>query len=680
MKRRVVDVTILFIFITILFINGYIKLEYDNYLIEYFWNSNGLTPEEKQWLNDHGPIIYGADENTPPLRYVDPKTGQYRGVVIDYLRALSIELETDIQVEPLIWKQALVSLEWGATDIADMNPSDSRAEKYIFTDPIYFQRAVLLVRKDDYRVRGLSDLIGKTVGLQRGDYVKEFLDSRIKTLKYEYGQDYMESIQLLIDGKVDAVAGDEPVISYFFNELGLEDEYLILEEPLYGKDTVFALPKSEKVLQGILNKAIYNLNKKNTMLKIQQKWFGISTQIVQNRTDDKFFLISAFLFCVVMFITYLFYTWNMELKKEVDRRTEELYRSQNGLETTFDGLTHLMIILDRNYRIVGVNRAFADITGITKEKAIGRDSREFIEYLDYESPKSIIQRTFEEHRVNQKEIKIGTDIYEMSTYPLEDRPTHVDRVLVMLKNITQIRISEREMLISNKMAAVGQLAAGVAHEIRNPLGIIRNYSYLMKDRIDNGDEIVTKSIQMIETSVDRASNIIDNLLNFSRISNKQMEWIQMQQFVEEILQLNQKMLEKKKIVQEVVCNTQIKAYLNVEALKHVMINLVSNAVDAMPEGGQLKLICKQEDHFLKIICKDSGEGIKKEDLENIFNPFFTTKKPGEGTGLGLFITYNEVKKMNGDIHVESEYGVGTTFTVVLPMKQEESVHHEERAF
>ncbi len=107
------------------------------------------------------------------------------------------------------------------------------------------------------------------------------------------------------------------------------------------------------------------------------------------------------------------------------------------------------------------------------------------------------------------------------------------------------------------------------------------------------------------------------------------------------MQLNHKLLQKQNIQQVIECDDQIKGYLNIEALKHVMINLVNNAVDAMSEGGTLKLSCYQTDQDIRIACQDTGHGIKQEELENIFNPFFTTKKPGEGTGLGLFITYNE---------------------------------------
>jgi len=129
-------------------------------------------------------------------------------------------------------------------------------------------------------------------------------------------------------------------------------------------------------------------------------------------------------------------------------------------------------------------------------------------------------------------------------------------------------------------------------------------------------------------------------------------------------------MEKQDIEIKVECDSEISGYLNVEALKHVMINLVSNAVDAMSEGGNLELQCYKSDDNIILTCKDSGEGIEKENLENIFNPFFSTKKTGEGTGLGLFITYNEVKKMNGNIHVNSEIGKGTTFKIELPMMQE----------
>lgn len=127
-------------------------------------------------------------------------------------------------------------------------------------------------------------------------------------------------------------------------------------------------------------------------------------------------------------------------------------------------------------------------------------------------------------------------------------------------------------------------------------------------------------------------------------------------------------MEKKNITQKVECEYGLKIYFNEESLKHIFINLISNAIDAMPNGGVLSISCLETNDSITILCSDTGHGIKKGDIENIFNPFFTTKSAGEGTGLGLFITYNEIKKFGGEIKASSQIGKGTTFKIILPLK------------
>jgi len=672
LKKRIFYLSFFFLLISLVFINEYLGAEYNMNLYEFFRNSNSLTVEERAWLDKHGPIIYGSDNNAPPLRYVDPVSGQYRGIVIDYLSALSIELGTEIKTKPMVWDDALQSLAAGETDICDMYPSDIRSKVYLFSDPIYYQRGIILVPKDNNDISSYEDLRYKQVAAQRGDYVLEFLNSHTKDVKYKLTPDYLEAIKLLQKGEVDAVVGDEPVISYFIEMMDIKEDFMILDKPLYERESVLSVPKSEKILLSIINKGIYNLNKKDTIRKIQQKWFGISTPITKNNSSEKMSLIISFLIVNIMIASHLFYSWNKELKSEVEKRTEELYISRNDLQTTFDGLTHLMIVLNRDCTIANVNQSFCKLMEIDNENVIGKSCFECFKLLDKEGNDCIIRRTFATNTHHYKEIEYKNKLYEVTSFPLEDKQGITNRVLIMMKDVKQIRISEQQILHSNKMAAVGQLAAGVAHEIRNPLGIIRNSTYLLKKNMNSNPQIANRSIEMIENSVERASSIIDNLLNFSRLSSDNFSEVNMLEFIKSIIELNRKAMMKQNIIENLVCDPFLKCYINVEALKHILINLVSNAIDAMPDGGSLTIECHADEEIVNISCTDTGFGIDEKDFDKIFNPFYTTKEPGKGTGLGLFIAYDEVQKIGGDIRVSSSINAGTTFTVSLPLKEDQN--------
>jgi len=221
------------------------------------------------------------------------------------------------------------------------------------------------------------------------------------------------------------------------------------------------------------------------------------------------------------------------------------------------------------------------------------------------------------------------------------------------------------MLQSTKMAAIGQLSAGIAHEIRTPLGIIRNNLYYMKKSQDK--ESISESIEVIESSVQRSNKIIDNLLNFSKLTDNTIEKINLFDLIQNIILLNKKNFTSKQITCLLNCEKDLSVEIYVESLKHVIINLINNAVDAMIHGGKLIIDISYENELI-IKITDNGQGISEESLNQIFDPFFTTKS--SGTGLGLYITYNEVLKMQGTIQASSQENVGTTFTIKLPLEQE----------
>ncbi|WDV47992.1 transporter substrate-binding domain-containing protein [Clostridiaceae bacterium M8S5] len=669
MKKRIISVLSLFLIMFLLFVNRYLEIEYSLNLYEYLSRSKRLTKEELNYLKSHGDIIYASDYNSPPLRYLDTANGQYRGVVIDYINALSIELGTQIKVRPMIWKDALDSLADGKTDICDMYPSTNRSKLYLFSKPIYIQRSVILVLKDNEDIKDYKDLETVKVAAQKGDYVIEFLNSKLSNINYSFTEDYLQAIKLLQEGKVDAVVGDEPVISHFITLLDINDDVAILDKPLYERDSVLSVHKSEKKLLTILNKCIYNLNRANTMNKIQQKWFGISTPITKNTSNEKYSLLIAFFGFSIIMVFYLSYLWNKHLKKEVTRQTEKLDISRNDLQTTFDGLTHLMLVLNKDFIITNVNQSVCDLLGLDKEDIIGKKCNDFSK--DFELGSScLIRRTLSTNSSHQKEIQYKNKLFEITSYPLLDQHNNVDRVLLMLKDITQLRISERQILHSSKMVAIGQLAGGVAHEIRNPLGIIRNSSYLLKKQLKTKNEVANKSIWLIENSVERASNIIDNLLNFSRLSSNNISKINVLKFIEGIMELNKKAIKQQNIDVLIMCDSNLECMINVEALKHILLNIISNAIDALSDKGCLTINCDIEDTKLVIICNDNGCGIDNKNIDKIFDPFYTTKEPGKGTGLGLYVVYDQVKKIGGDIRVTSNKEIGTTFTLCLPIKED----------
>lgn len=653
MKQRILVMSMVLVTVLVIIANQYFQIEYHMSLFRYLLNNQELTQKDRDYLKEHGPIIYAADNNAPPLRFYDRNTEQYRGIVIDYLQALAIELETEIIFKPMVWEDALNALRSGESDICDMYPSKERGEVFLFSDPVYYQRGIIVVNKNNAIINRVKDLSGRKVAIQSGDYVHEFLKNNVEDIVYVFGKDYESNLAKLVSGKVDAIVGDEPVISYFLKQYNLTEDYRIIDEALYELPSVFSLHKDNKRLQEIINKGILKLNKTDIMLKIQQKWFGISTPIGSDQDIPKItFMVVAASFSAAM-VFMLIIMWNLELKKAVDEQTRALQESRNNLQTIIDGINQMIVVISEKHVILSTNKLFYKFFDIT-------ENREFPYAYPgvYENIKKII---LNDSKSTEMIIKGRTCL--VSSYKIHYDDRDELSYLLMIEDITDKKVNEARLLQENKMAAVGQLATGVAHEIRNPLGLIRNYAFVMK-KAQNKEEVVSKSISVIEESVDKASMIIDNLLNFSRISNEVVVNVALKPFIEKMIELNEKMLSRNKVT----CQMYLEdTWMNIkeESLKHILINLINNAVDAMPNGGKLTIwLYKHHDHAM-IHVIDRGQGMSEETKTRLYDPFFTTKPVGQGTGLGLYIVFNEIEKINGKISVASKVKKGTTFKIQL---------------
>ncbi len=233
----------------------------------------------------------------------------------------------------------------------------------------------------------------------------------------------------------------------------------------------------------------------------------------------------------------------------------------------------------------------------------------------------------------------------------------------------------QQAFYSEKMASLGQLTAGIAHEINNPLGGLLNCVKTMQEEPENL-ELHNRYIPLLEKGLKRIEHIMRQLLNFGRKAPLTYSNVVIDEVIRECFELLEYRL--KNIDLTLDLNLSEKYCIDVEALRQIVINTVLNAIQAMPEGGRLTVSTKRTYSRIAITVEDTGTGIAPEIRKKIFDPFFTTKEVGEGTGLGLAVTYSLVQQMDGVIEVDSELGKGTVFTITLPACREYAKSKNER--
>jgi len=669
MKKRLLISILIGLFIITALGDQFLKQSFQLSLGEYIKAMQPYTAEEKEWLAKHSIVNYGADSNSPPLRYVDPQTLQYKGIVVDYLDALSIELGASIEFKPMLWKEALSALSAGTIDICDMHPSEERTPYYDFSTSIYYQRGVILT-KSASPIQGESDLKGHRIAGNEGDYIFEYLENTQPDVKVTAAKDLEAAIDLLKKGHVDAVLGDESVILYFMDKENLPHNYYLTGDFLYEQEAAIAVKKGNTQLLSIINKGITRLKTKNTMTKINQKWYGSQPLITKDTSVFKWQFILELLTVTLLLSLIIFYYWNRELTKEVNRRTRDLNASTKVLETTFDGLQQFLIVLDKDRQLIECNNSFVEFSSLSKNALRGCPYPLLPKLLQEEILISSIQRAYTNRSIVSSEFEHKHRFYKVNGYPLEG-PNNSFQYLVFIEDITESTVQQQQLLQSRKMIAVGQLAAGVAHEIRNPIGLIRNHSYLLKRFLkEKMTPDIEESLAVMDQSVDRVNSIINNLLNFSKQASVEKTSINLNSFIYDLIQLNNKEIEKKNAQINLDCHGLIHASVYVESMKHIIMNLLSNAIEAIDIKGSVEIKVTKDSYKLTLVFTDNGSGIPDHIIPTIFNPFFTSKSSNGGTGLGLYIVYNEVEKMNGRVTVESTINKGTSFTVTIPTERQ----------
>jgi two-component system NtrC family sensor kinase len=370
------------------------------------------------------------------------------------------------------------------------------------------------------------------------------------------------------------------------------------------------------------------------------------------------------------------------LSVEVDRRTVEAEMHERFTEAIIDSLPVSLYAIDRDYRIVAWNRnrELGEL-GMPRGQVLGRNifdvlTKQKRELLQNEFGK--VFETGEIHRIEQETTtKAGdTNNWLINKIPMRaDESGEVSHVITVGENITDRVRSNRAVARAEKLAAVGRLAAGVVHEINNPLATIAACAESLQKRIEEGAfgdstdaEDLREYLGLIRDEAFRCKHITNGLLDFSRLRVGNQVPINLAQLIKSTARLVTHQNRGDNIQIEVEAPTDFPYVLGDEGqLQQAVVALATNAIDAMPEGGVLTLRAARTGAHTLVEVKDSGIGIPPENLTRIFDPFFTTKDVGAGTGLGLAVCYGIVSEHGGRLDVRSTVGVGTTFTISLPI-------------
>ena len=370
---------------------------------------------------------------------------------------------------------------------------------------------------------------------------------------------------------------------------------------------------------------------------------------------------------------------NQNLENLVKERTEELALSEHKFRRIFEISQDMMLVTRKDGRIVEMNPAGFTMLGYDESRT-SLYSSSFADFFADTSDWNSIQDSIVQHGfVSNLEVELKHNnaryIRSLVSANLDKAVSEKeDTIHFLVKDIEQRRLVEDQIAQADKLASIGQLSAGIAHEINNPMGIILGYTQLLL-RNEHRDSEKYADLKTIEKHVRNCKSIVEGLLNFARTSKPREDIIRIDDAIDDVLSFIQQHAGLENIEVKKEYNPALpEMLLDEKKIKQVLMNLIMNAKHAIGDRGQLLISTGMNESGRQVMIRisDTGYGIEKKNLARIFDPFFTTKPTGEGTGLGLSVSYGIIKNHGGDIMVESKTGEGSTFTVVLPVIQPEA--------
>jgi len=364
---------------------------------------------------------------------------------------------------------------------------------------------------------------------------------------------------------------------------------------------------------------------------------------------------------------------NARLYRQLRLKAEEVDRMRQFSDSILESLNDGLAVVDLDDRVVRWNSQLEQLFGLSRARAMGRPLDALFEPGFVESLRAARKDSpggavlFRVPLASAHEDGPRRLLVNVAAAPLRNHQGQTSGTIVILEDITARVQLEEQLQISEKMASIGLLAAGVAHEVNTPLTGISSYTQMLLEKADPEDPR-TRLLEKIERQTFRAAKIVNGLLNLARPAQVETGPVDLNVVMNDVLSLLEHQFRTGKIQvrKELAAAAPIVQGIEYK-LQQVFLNLFLNARDAMPRGGWLSVSSRREHGAAVVEISDTGSGIPSEHLSRIYDPFFTTKTLGQGTGLGLSITYGIVQEHGGTITCESAEGQGTRFCLTLPL-------------
>ena len=374
-------------------------------------------------------------------------------------------------------------------------------------------------------------------------------------------------------------------------------------------------------------------------------------------------------------ILFFMMRWSRYLENTVEEKTRDLKKSEEKYRSLVESAEDFIFTVDVDGNLQSLNSFTAHFFGGHPEDFIGKPLKNlFVDDIAEKQMKLVKHvHAYGKSVRDEFEIDVGENQIWISAnfMPIKNDAGDINAILCIARDITENRNLEKQLVNTEKLASLGTLAAGVAHEVNNPLGVILGFCDLLLQKTDPNSQAF-EDLKTIERQGLHCKDVVENLLSFARLEGGDYEYTDLNHCILEIIKVVNHTLE----MNDIELNTEFADNLppvkgNYQQLQQVFLNLINNAIAAMNGGGLLKIRTYLDKKIRKAVVelKDTGCGIKKEDMDRIFEPFFTTKPEGEGTGLGLFVSYGIITRYGGTIDCMSSTVSalgkqrGTTFTI-----------------